>query len=430
MNDHKEPTLPKRQIRVTDSQTGETKMVDAPSTRPRRFQTADETTVPEPAVVASPDTESKAVNSYIETKPDTSKRPADKGVERDDKGKRKKIESCDEYLELFFAGKVKSLGEEIIHGIGSNISVSIEKRAQLIDDAIKSDFTLDKVRQLLVFSLNGGSYSGLAKSLREFSKDVVCRHPVMATQDVEGWFPHSGNADSWNIKSIWDGFVSQAATPLGDDVEDEERRDKKTTPADIQRARRNAFLCANIWRYAEKQTHFPELLRSLRSTFFQSSAESRDLERHVLSYLVSVQEKDRSGVADFARWFFDQTIHVQNQAEHYRQRLDSLQNQKREVDDVLAIKEQEIDALNQQLSALRAQLLATEEEVRVLKVHSKDDLERQASRTLRALEDEIPVLTDCLTALNRDPPKVEVAKEYLGTALDTLNNELKILREK
>ena len=175
---------------------------------------------------------------------------------------------------------------------------------------------------------------------------------------------------------------------------------------------------------------FAECFRSLRATIFEADSDGKDLEKQLLAYLVSVQEKDRIGVAAFARWFFEQTIHVQKQADHCRLRLESLLSQKQEVDELLTTKEREIASLNQQLSGLREQIQATEEEVRVLKVHSKDDLERQASRTIRALEDEIPVLTDCLTALNREPPKVEVAKEYLGTALDTLNNELKILREK
>lgn len=175
---------------------------------------------------------------------------------------------------------------------------------------------------------------------------------------------------------------------------------------------------------------FPEFLRSMRNSSLQSSTEAGDLEREVLNYLVSLQDKDRSGAADFIRWSYEQTVHVQNMAEQYRSRCESLQNQKKELDEILEIKDHEIQTLNQEATALRARIASMEEEIRIHKVHSKDDLERQSSRTLRALEDEIPVLTDCLTALNRDPPKVEVAKEYLATALDTLNDELKILREK
>jgi hypothetical protein len=427
MTQHKKLIFPKKSVPVQNRQTGEKRLVEAPIGKLQRDQLADElspgrTSGNQPVIM---ETASEPDSKMDPVKP-SRKIPAD----RDDKNPKKKIESGDEYLESYYTGKIKSLSDETIRSIGTNVLFSFTVRARLIDDSIKADFTLDKTRQLFVLSLNAGNYTGLSRMLRDFGKDVVCRHPVMASQESETWFPGTSPSDHSNIKVLWNTFVSSTSKPASDEPNNEDPGDRKPNPADIQKARRNAFLCANIWRYAEHQISFAELLRSLRATLFESVSEGKNLEKHLLAYLVSVQEKDRSGVADFLRWSIEQTIHVQNQADHFRLRLDSLQSQQQEVDELLATKEVEIAGMNRQLAGLRAQVLAAEEEVRVLKVHSKDDLERQASRTIRALEDEIPVLTDCLTALKRDPPKVEVAKEYLGTALDTLNNELKILREK
>jgi len=428
MNDQDKPPTQSRQIPVTNNLTGETKMIDAPPSKPRNAPPSDATLPTDSLPIKSSEKESVSSPAPSPPKDESPVAAKDQSPDSADKNKKRKIESCDEYLELYFSGKVKSLGDEIISTIGSNSSVSTSKRAGLIDGAIKADFTLDKTRNLLLLSLHASTYSGLAKSLREFVRDIVGRHPVMGDQGLDVWFPRSTNEDTWNPKLAWSAFASKTSKNLASD--DDESKDKKVTPADIQKARRNAFLCACVWRYAEQLVRFPEFLRSMRNSSLQSTTEASDLEREVLNYLVSLQDKDRSGAADFIRWSYEQTVHVQNMAEQYRSRYESLQNQKKELDEILEIKDHEIQTLHQEATALRARIASMEEEIRIHKVHSKDDLERQSSRTLRALEDEIPVLTDCLTALNRDPPKVEVAKEYLATALDTLNDELKILREK
>lgn len=426
MKDKNKLDFPKKKVPVTSRLTGETTLVEVPIGKLMRDKLIDEVNLGEVR-------EAKSVGVLDAAAPvlraDEPTLVGEKGADSDDKNKKAKIESCDEYLRLYFTKNIK-LTDETIQSIGIETSVSSNLREQLIDNAIRLDFSLDRTRQLFVLSLNANNYSSLAKSLRDFARDVVCRHPVMSMQERESWFPSSSQHDDSNIKSIWNGFVNSTAKPENITADEDGRADKKTNTADIQKARKNAFLCAHIWRYAEKQANFSELFRSLRATVFQSTSKSKDLEKNLISYLASAQDKAQSGVADFARWFQDQTVSVQNQANHYQQQLDSLQHLKQEVDEILATKEVELASLSQQVSGLLTQVEAMEEEVRILKVHSKDDLERQASRTLRALEDEIPVLTDCLTALNRDPPKVEVAKEYLGAALDTLNNELKVLREK
>lgn len=424
MSNENNPSQSTRKIPVINRQTGETKLVDAPEGKPNQDRL--------PAIEASnPALSNTAMTGMTNNVGTATEINNTKNKDqRVDKKKKKIIISIDEYLELFYTGKVKSLPEESLRSIGTNVSVSTEQRAGLIDKSIKADFSLDKTRQLFVLTLNDSRFTGLAKSLREFAKDVVCRHPVMGTQDIETWFPSLTHNDTSNIKQFWSGFVNNAASMKSGVQGEADRSGKKANIAEIQKARTNAFLCATVWRYAQQQSTFTEFLRSLRSTIFESSSDSKVIEVNLLSYLVSAADKDRHGIADFFKWFHDQTIHVQNLADSYRQRLETLQAHKNEVDELLHAKDEEIEGLKQQIAGLNAQVSAANDEIRVLKVHSKDDLERQASRTLRALEDEIPVLTDCLTALSRDPPKVDVAKEYLATVLDTLNRELKMLMEK
>lgn len=428
MNDRQDSSNRKRQIPITYMQSGETKLVDAPLTKlvKEQEQIPGEVEGTQSAAVTDGLSTPEHFESSVKTIPVTSHRKRGK---KEGMLEKKKIESCDEYLEEYYSGRLKSLSEKTVHLIKGKAPSTTGRRASLIDHAVKSDFALEKTRSLFVFSLNAGGYSGLGRTLRDFAKDVVMRHPVMGSEDSAQWFPIASHNDAANVKSLWTdvGIFDPETLP---ETSTEDEPGKKTSSADIRKARRNAFLCAVIWRFAERQATFAEFFRSLRSTIFQSAPDDKEVEEKLLNFLVLSQEKDRPGIAAFAQWFHDQTLQAQKQAEQHKQRLDSLQLQKQELDDLLLAKEDEIVLLNEQLSTLQLQVDASVEEIRILKVHSKDDLERQKSRTLRTLEDEIPVLADCLTALNRDPPKVEVAKEYLGTALDTLNRELKALGEK
>ena len=57
-------------------------------------------------------------------------------------------------------------------------------------------------------------------------------------------------------------------------------------------------------------------------------------------------------------------------------------------------------------------------------MHSNDDLSRLRGQILRLFDSELPVLQDVLTALDREPPKVGVAREYLGSVVDNLGKEI------
>jgi hypothetical protein len=84
----------------------------------------------------------------------------------------------------------------------------------------------------------------------------------------------------------------------------------------------------------------------------------------------------------------------------------------------------EIEVLNEQINELTKKLDEASEKERVLGIQTRDDKQKQRGRTLRILESEIPLLADCLTALDRDPPKVKIAKEYIDLVLQKLSKEL------
>lgn len=408
---------PIREIPVTSRQTGETKLVEAPVNNLTRNQEIAAAVAPVLNTSSEKLTAATAADLTVESV-DNQAKPGNK--------EKKEIETIDEYLEAFFSGKVKSLSDKMVKRLGQNPVLEMSRRAELLDMAFKADFSLDKTRHLLLLSIDIGSNKRLERTLRDFARLVLIRHPVMGPQDAQAWFPQSDGAPALPIKAMWDlfgsNFISKKSEPRAP------KEGGGTKPVDIPKACRNAFFAAVIWRYAEQQMPFLSIVSGLRETVYRPKSNFEHVETATLDLLATTQDKDREGLACFIRWFSDLINQTQNQVDHHQRRADRLEGELKGTQGLLEAKESEIAAMSEEIKALHAQVKVVQEELRVQKVHSRDDLERQRSRTLRTLEDEIPVLADCLTALRRDPPKVEVTKEYLESALDKLNEELKQLK--
>lgn len=408
-----------RQIPVTYAQTGETKFMEAPvnTKGPDEVQLEAASNVDAQSAGRRPEDIGKDKESSDNT-----------GSAHTEKPKKKEIETVDEYLEAFLSGKVKSLTEKMVKRLGQNPVLEQTRRAELLDSAAKADFSLDKARHLLLLSAGVGNNKRLESTLRDFARATVIQHPVMGPQDAKAWFPQSDADQALSIKAMWDLFGLVLKNQNKNAANKPKEESEKTKPADIAKARRNAFFSAVIWRYAERQMPMQAIIGGLRETAYKSKYETERIETATLDLLTATQDKDAERLGSLIRWFSDMANQAMTQADHHQRRADRLEDELNNKNALLVAKQNEIEAKLEEIAALGNQITHIQEELRVQKVHSRDDLEKQRSRTMRTLEDEIPVLTDCLTALRRDPPKVGVTKEYLESTLDKLNEELKKLK--
>jgi hypothetical protein len=411
-----------RPVQVMNKQSGESTIVDGPVNI--RNQKGDPDSLMENAGAPN-------LTPLVQSLPPAETIPPVENVAgkaKKEKVKKEEILTVSAYLESFYAGKSKSLNEKMIKTIGQNPTLDPDLCNNLVERVSKTDLSLEKTRHLLLLAAHIESHKALARTLQEFARSVMMQHPLMERESRDDWFPTSSEVAVRPIREYWEHSIIglKQSTSI---VNDKSATDKeKKAATELVRARRNIFFSTLLWRYSEKQLSFFELIHALRSTAFESSTQQDQIKFNALEFLVLSQDKDKQGIASLMRWFHDQVSQAKTLEDHERNRATRLQDEVHAGQELLKARESEIDDLKQEIAALRMQLDVVKEEVRVSGVHFRDDLERQRSRTLLALEDEIPVLKDCLTALDRDPPKVGVAKEYLGTALDNLNEELKMLR--
>jgi hypothetical protein len=402
-----------RPVQVMSKQSGESKMVDVPVIdRDRKW---DSTQMGEHPDSCQP----------AQTKAPVENIPTDVTAV---KGKEKEIPTLGGFIESFYAGKTRSLPEKMVKILAQKPTLDPDMQNQLIEMAAKADVSLEKSRHLLLLAAHIEIHKLLARTLRDFVRSVVMKHPLLEQELRDDWFPSGSETPPRPIRQCWEWSHTKLKSghPVANDKSAADN--EKKAAAEMGKARRSIFFSTLLWRYSEKQLSFVELIRELRGSTFELNADQDKVKFETLEFLVLSQEKDKQGIASLMRWFHDQVSQAKVHEDHERNRASRLQDEVQAGQELLYAKQAEIDGLKQEIEALRKQLEAVKEEGRVSGVHFRDDLERQRSRTLRALDDEIPVLKDCLTALDRDPPKVEIAKEYLGTALDNLNEELKQLR--
>ncbi|MBD1294344.1 hypothetical protein IDX03_30020, partial [Pseudomonas aeruginosa] len=133
-------------------------------------------------------------------------------------------------------------------------------------------------------------------------------------------------------------------------------------------------------------------------------------------------------------WLLDDQARMVQQADG---RADKLEREMRQLAAAKSLAEEQLKACEAELAdktarlnELQAQLGAAQEQSRIQEVHSNDDLSRLRGQVLRVLNSEMTILHDVLIALDRDPPKVTVAREYLGSVVEKLNKEIGRIKDR
>lgn len=403
-----------RQVPVINKKTGETQLRDAPEIKRSSVITNEQQISTAEVVVPDVKSESRAspeILSGDKAKSDEKKPP----------------ETLEQFIEDFYSGKTKSLSNDRVRKFKKQ-TFEGDLPEQLVISAAKRDLTLEKSRNLLILLKELSTYQTFQHAVSEFIRYTVMRHPIMVSHMPHLWFPLVGGHDEANLNQLFEAIGAVKKSPSN--IKDKEvypTDDDKKTATELQKARLNAFYIAVIWRYNKNYLAFTDVIRILRSTVYKLQ-DKIGMELNVLDALVTAQSKEITSIASLMQWYFDQGEYDRNVAEMARRKTDGLSEQLVERNGLLASAHSQIEGLNEEIEGLRKQLDAAREKERVLGIHTRADQQLQKGRTLRILEGEIPILADCLKALERDPPKVAVAKEYMGSVLQKLSNELAELK--
>jgi len=358
----------------------------------------------------------KLDGNKVDVKNDSSN---DSKVDKKSQNKKKNSpESFDEFVRSFFmkSGGRKSLSEAVAKKINLLIS-GFDAKPDLVNYCIKNDSSLDKTKQLLIITRNYKQFPKLIKSVKSLVREIIFKSGVEKSE-VEPFFPVLDEIITGNLDSLWSRICS---------LNDSSNGNQENNTPNLKKARVNAFVCAVVW--AENMP-LKEIVKKLKGTIFSlTKKEVVSFDKILLEYFsTNIEGKNSLSIATLIDWFYAQNDDVLSQLNKQVDIKKSLENELNNEKNIALEKNKEIQRLGAEVDQLKQQIVADHEERRVANIHSKDDQRKQIGRTLRVLEEELPMLQSALTAVGREPPKTMVTKDYLGRAIDSLRDELGKLR--
>lgn len=360
--------------------------------------------------------------------------------------KRADPQNVAEFIEAFLAGKVKSLSEPVAKRLKSS-SPHLEAgvRGDLLRRAQSVDSTLDKVRKLMLVAKELSSHKPLAYLLMDFCVDCTLMNPFVRAEGMQSLlFP--GHHDASSLEEAWTRLQSlpipaEANVSLGrlevgtlhdnaplnseeahavDTAKDNAAKSQRAIATLAGRSRRNALLCAAIWRLQQGQMAFLEMVRALRSTLFSLKKRPKSLEDELLEALASVSDKDAEPMALLLEWSARQQTEAINRLADANRRACALDDEVRELKESLALTLARVDTLQTQLADERAAGQALQAALGVAKTHGQADLEGLRALALNTLRDAVSQLDVVSEALKREPPKVLSALDKVDAVMDRL----------
>jgi len=336
------------------------------------------------------------------------------------KTKRKEPESVEEFLEQFFSTNRKALPENIAKSFNQSISNFTFENMEILKNCLDKDRSLEKTKQLLLLLIDHKQLPKLEKLLKDVVKKLIISSEVNDSI-VKEYFPLAGQQSCANLDDLWKSF--------GLNLSVSGSKGDKPDPTLIK-ARKNVFFCAALWKLNDGDLSFKAFIEVLNHSIFSTLDKKEKTNNIIIEYMsVNLDGKSCKSIASLLDWFYQQTDNLLQKNNQLIQDKDQFEKLFNEHRNLVQIKDDEINVLKSQIESFQLEIKQVKEDQRVEKIHLQDDQRKQKGRTLRALEEETPMLQDALKALGREPAKIAVAKDYLGRALDNLNNELEQLRK-
>lgn len=364
--------------------------------------------------------------------------------------------TVEDYIESFLSGKSRSFSEEqarkIAKGPGHSPSMSPESRENLLRLAREAD-SLDKARQLMQFARLTGPYRALGRAFREFSRDLTCLHPV-----IQGVLPRDeifpGSSDGPSLSYVWEklfpletrqapgkkhklakpGGASKGTSKESGGLDEQStqgnERSESLVSKEFAKARRNAFLCAALWRHGEGLISTSDFIGGLKQTIYSVGGLPDPLDGKLVDALVSLPEKEAEKLALYMEWSTSQLAQertkssdLELQLSRLRENVSGLQSQldaERESHAVTVTRAE--DAENAWNSA-RADL-GTQ------RIHSRANFEGLRATSLSIINQAVNELNNVEIVLTRPVPKTDFAADVVKNVIDELEAHIRELEAK
>ena len=340
------------------------------------------------------------------------------------------IATLAEYVEALYAGKIKTLSESTIKRITSRYEpLRGEEAGALFLQAQSLDLTLEKTRLLMSLSGRAAKNRTFAKAMRDFARDAVNNHPIMRGKP-EGTCPFFGTSDVQPLEDFWKAlFIGNTESALeisrradsNSDGSESAQQDGSRPSQQFGKARKNAFLCAVLWRYGEGLVTFAEVLRLLKATVYHQPSSISSLETRLIDALAQPHEtRETERLALVFEWFAGQSRVEVVKVIEAKVANERLSAELLEAAQALEVRSTALFESQKEVAELRGMLLAAERQLEISRTHSRADYEELRARTLAVLGGATREMGEIDIALSRPAPKAEFVREVLRSVADEL----------
>lgn len=362
-------------------------------------------------VAASPSAEPVAERPSVTTKDEPS-------------GKKSKPdpETLEQFIDYAYSrkGQRLKLESKVEKQIAQNPRLDDAAQSRLLSRA-SSDTLLAVPRQILLVSREVEGFPALREALASFVSNVMLRHPVFADAGVQG-----------ALRNLPD--AKPAADALAEVVQftPKEANGKDSLKgAELQALRRNAANLFVTWLANDRGLNTDDLAALLFQVAWQPAARELSDDNARLRALTEVEQPAGVGLACLR--FRQKAIEASAAQDQALREANDLRMRLADTDRQRLQAEEQRDALQAELEALRSQTAAEMVELRRKHAEERTHLhhgqEQLGGRLVRRLDDAVETLEVGLSALRNKTPRVEVMLERAELVVDALRAEIKNLRE-
>ncbi len=277
-------------------------------------------------------------------------------------------------------------------------------------------------RQLLLLSGDIQGFPALRAALQDFVLAVMERHPIFTQPHIHGVLRNL--SDAITPKEAFAKVASFSPTPEDDKV------DWKET--EIAALQRNAAQLLMTWLAIHRSMSLDKVSALLFEAVWQPAAQQIADKNERLRALTEVEQPAGAGLA--CQQFRDQAIDARSSQDHALGEVRSLRSQLEETQTQKKLAEEQRDALQAELVALRettaAERVQLESDHDIECTRLRYSEEQLIGRLFSKLEESVEALEVGLSALRNKTPRIDAMLERAESVADTLRGEIKHLNGK
>lgn len=348
-----------------------------------------------------------------------------------------------EFIEYYYRSKINSneLGKKLTHFLVNEqlTDGQIKELANLVKE---NDLELNKTRSLSELMLRESFYNKDSyQSMFDLLEHVINFHLNNGIAEANKL---SIMTEENNGKKILDVFVEKIETV----IKHQQKNDKDTKQLTdnhpkkkiiYQSLKANLILIGCSWLHHFKYVDENIIFNYLSASVFplKSGKPENFISAHSLAFVSSINATGNKKDFPYLLSFFIKD-HSRNQVEisELKKRIEVLENEKSKLGSKVEDHKKEINTLSEKLNSseseidrLTKELSSNSEHARHQEIHLRDISNKNKSKFLRFLEDDIlDKLLDAQTGLQRSPPKIDASGFNLELVIEKIQKEIKCLK--